>query len=116
MSRGAGVKELAIYLKVSRQTIYDWADPKSKQYRKRFADALELGKELCEAWWMRFGRLAAQGRVRAGSPSWWIFNMKNRFGWRDRVDIGSTEDAPLTIIQKVYQIDGPPPDDEEEAA
>ena len=106
MEQGAGIKELAIYLRVSRQTIYSWCDEKHKQYHRPFAQAVELGRELSEAWWMRYGRLAMMGRVRAGPAAWWIFNMKNRFGWRDRVEIAGSEDAPLQIVQKLYTIAG----------
>ena len=107
MGQGAGVKELAHYLGVSRQTIYRWADANDKQYHRPFAEALALGRELSEAWWMRFGRLAMMGKVEAAPPSGWIFNMKNRFGWRDRVELAGSEDAPLQIVQKQYVIDIP---------
>ena len=69
MGKGAGIKELAHYLRVSRQTVYDWCDPGSKQYHRRFAEAIALGRELSESWWMRFGRLAAQGQIAAASGS-----------------------------------------------
>ena len=115
MAGGAGVKELAHYLRVSRTTIYDWSDPKSKQYHRPFHQALELGRELCEAWWMRYGRLAMIGKVPARAPSWWIFNMKNRFGWKDRVEIAGSEDAPLHVTIKQY-VGAEKPEPEEEAA
>jgi predicted DNA-binding transcriptional regulator AlpA len=107
MRHGAGIKELAHYLGVSRQTIYNWADPANKQYHRAFHQALDLGRELCEAWWMRFGRLAMMQKVPAAPPSWWIFQMKNRFGWRDRVEIAGSDDAPLQIVQKQYVVDVP---------
>jgi hypothetical protein len=120
MRGGAGVKELAHYLGVTRQTIYDWSTPASKQYHRPFADAQDLGRELSESWWLRYGRLAMMRRVPAASASWWIFNMKNRFGWKDRVEIAGTEDAPLHITQKTYVIATPgelalppPPEPEE---
>ncbi len=106
MQKGAGIKELAHYLGVSRQTIYDWCDEKHAQYHRRFAEAVAIGRELSEAWWMRYGRLAMMKQVTAAPPSWWIFNMKNRFGWRDRVEIAGSEDAPLHITQKIYYIAG----------
>lgn len=115
MAQGAGIKELAHYLRVSRQTVYDWCDPKSKQYHRKFAEAVTLGRELSEAWWLRFGRLAASGSV-AVNPGVWVFNMKNRFGWRDRVEIAGTEDAPLQIVQKVYLLPGETEAPPEEAA
>jgi hypothetical protein len=40
---------------------------------------------LCEIWWERRGREMAMGSD--GNATVWIFNMKNRFGWRDKQDI-----------------------------
>lgn len=115
MAKGAGIKELAHYLRVSRQTIYDWCDDKSKQYHRPFAEAVDLGRELSEAWWMRYGRLAMMKQVNAAPPSWWIFNMKNRFGWRDRVEIAGSEDAPLHVTIKNYVAASKPEAEAEEA-
>lgn len=109
MAKGAGMKELAHYLGVSRQTIYTWCDATHKQYHRPFAEAVELGRELSEAWWMRFGRLAMMGRVRAAAPAWWIFNMKNRFGWKDRVEVAGSEDAPLHVTQRIFLLPGEEP-------
>jgi len=111
MRKGAGVTELAHYLGVSRETIYRWCDSEDKQYHRPFAEAVALGRELSEAWWMRFGRLAMMGKVPAAPPSWWIFNMKNRFGWRDRVEVGGSQESAVHIVKKVYVIEGPPPDE-----
>lgn len=45
---------------------------------------------LCEVWWERTGRKMAQGAD--GNATVWIFNMKNRFGWRDKQDHNHTSD------------------------
>lgn len=40
---------------------------------------------LCEVWWERQGRrMTKDGQ---GNATVWIFNMKNRFGWRDKSEI-----------------------------
>ena len=48
-----------------------------------FAEIIELGHELAQAWWERLGRQGASGAVQV-NPALWIFTMKNRFGWTDR--------------------------------
>lgn len=50
---------------------------------------------LCEVWWERQGRKMASGDQ--GNATVWIFNMKNRFGWRDTKDIAHTSpDGSMT--------------------
>lgn len=45
---------------------------------------------LCEVWWERQGRrMTEEGQ---GNATVWIFNMKNRFGWRDRQDYNHTSE------------------------
>ena len=43
---------------------------------------------LCAVWWERQGRKMAAGAD--GNATVWIFNMKNRFGWRDKQDVDHT--------------------------
>jgi hypothetical protein len=57
---------------------------------------------LCEVWWERQGRrMTTEGQ---GNATVWIFNMKNRFGWRDKTehDLTSSDSSmkPTTIILK----------------
>lgn len=54
-------------------------------------------KALCEVWWERQGRKMATGAQ--GNATVWIFNMKNRFGWRDQPKEDSDTNAgqPLNI-------------------
>src|SRR3990167_6942381 len=80
MKNGASVTEVAADLGVRRGTIYDWArDPRKPEWK----DALELGKERSEAWWIEKGRNGtfgiSSGRFNAAS---WIYTMKCRFRGR----------------------------------
>jgi hypothetical protein len=50
---------------------------------------------LCEVWWERTGRKMVQGAD--GNATVWIFNMKNRFGWRDKQEIDhQSSDGTMT--------------------
>lgn len=52
---------------------------------------------LCEVWWERLGRTGASGKTPI-NPTVWIFNMKNRFGWRDKPKEDEGEQGqPLNI-------------------
>lgn len=52
---------------------------------KEFRDTVKSAQDLCEVWWERTGRKMATGSD--GNATVWIFNMKNRFGWRDKQEI-----------------------------
>ena len=75
--QGESVAEVCKELGIAKQTFFTWV----KKHPK-FAAAYEEGKYRSEAWWMRLGRLGAAG-VQEINATAWIFNMKNRFEWRD---------------------------------
>jgi len=75
---GESVAEVAQELGVSRMTFYRWVDK-----HKEFREAYEEGLFRSEAWWLRLGRAGAAGQIRGANATMWIFNMKNRFKWRD---------------------------------
>ena len=56
-------------------------------------------KALCRVWWEKRGREMAGGAD--GNATVWIFNMKNRFGWRDKTDHSSSDGSmspkPTTV-------------------
>lgn len=55
---------------------------------EEFRASENIRNALCEAWWERQGRVMTVNG--GGSPPVWIFNMKNRFGWRDKQDVDHT--------------------------
>lgn len=91
---GSSVTEVSQLLGINRKTFYEWA----KTYPD-FAEAFEEGKINSEAWWMKLGREAATGK-RPINPAIWIFNMKNRFKWRDKVDheVSGKDGKPIETI------------------
>lgn len=77
-ANGEDVAEVAVLLGVTRKTFYNWVGQ-----HKAFAAAYEQGKLASEAWWCKLGRAGATGKISI-QPSIWIFNMKNKFGYRDQ--------------------------------
>lgn len=55
---------------------------------EEFRSAVKTAQNLCEVWWERAGRGMVSGKD--GNATVWIFNMKNRFGWRDKQEIEQT--------------------------
>ncbi len=57
---------------------------------QKFSDTIKTGHMLAHAWWLECGRLNvmsvdAPGSAKINTGLWYI-NMKNRFGWADKVD------------------------------
>ncbi len=51
----------------------------------KFAAAYAQGLDYAEAWWTETGQMGSVGKIKINSATW-IFNMKNRFKWVDRVE------------------------------
>lgn len=72
-----------------------------------FRQAVKNAKAASNAWWERLGRkLAMEG---GGNSAVWIFNMKNRFGWRDQKPDSEQDEAPPESVS-VNVKDGRKPD------
>ena len=77
MKSGCSITEVAADLGVHRKTLHAWAkDPKKPE----FEEAMELGRQLSEAWWCAQGRLGTIGALAKFNANSWIYTMKCRFG------------------------------------
>jgi len=81
MENGEGGEEVAAQFGIARSTFYGWLN-KHQELR----DAYEIAQTKSVAWWTRLAREGAQGLVRV-IPAVLIFNLKNRAGWKDKVEI-----------------------------
>jgi len=79
---GETVGEVCSELGIVRDTYYRW-----KKLYPEFKDATEFGIQHAESWWTKVGREAANGKKKYASPAHWIFTMKNRFNWQDKVEV-----------------------------
>ena len=77
----------------SSQTLYAWL----KKYPS-FLEAKKTGQQKCMLFWEKMGRAGSGGKLPGFQNSAWIFNMKNRFLWRDRTDVVTTEVKTNTEI------------------
>lgn len=62
---------------------------------KEFSETATKAKALCHAKWEAMGRKMAFG-LAEGNPTTWIFNMKNRFGWRDKQEVDVNANVRVT--------------------
>lgn len=52
---------------------------------EEFRLTVKNAKSVCEVWWEKQGRKMTTGES-GGNATVWIFNMKNRFGWKDKTE------------------------------
>ena len=54
-----------------------------------FLTAIKKAQVLCQAWWEKQGRKGLRhSKQTIFETALWFINMKNRFGWRDKHDVG----------------------------
>jgi len=81
-------------IRVTKPTLYAW----EKKYPD-FLNAKSIGTSLSFKKWEKI----AQDALVAGTPfnaAVWIFNMKNRFGWRDKME-HTSPDGSMTAPQVI---------------
>lgn len=91
MAKGYSKEAVAGHLEIAKDTLYQW-----EKAHPDFADALKEGVELSRLFWERMGIEHITHFAKSGkqlNSTAWIFNMKNRFNWRDKseVDLGNKE-------------------------
>lgn len=96
MKQGASIEEICLELDVCKQTLYNWFD----EYPE-FLDSKKRGEDFSKGWWMREGRKNLKDKD--FNYTGWYMNMKNRFGWTDRVASDHTTkgdkiQAPITWV------------------
>lgn len=76
---GGSIVELAVLLDISRNTLN--ALTERDEY---FLNTIKKCKRYCEAWWVAKGRTELDNKD--FSYTGWYMNMKNRFGWADKIE------------------------------
>lgn len=87
MSEGYSILSFAGKIGVSEKTIYNWA-----RYYEDFLQSIKVGKAKSALFWEKTGRRGMMGEIPHFNATVWIFQMKNRLGWSDKL----TVDTELT--------------------
>ena len=105
MGTGLSIAGLAGKLRVSRQTIYQWAEDYPD-----FSDALNEARAASALWWEERALEMASGKAE-GAPAMVIFGLKNRVAdeWREKITHASDPEQPL--MPMVIQLVAPRHDD-----
>lgn len=100
MAKGLSFECFAADIKCTKKTLYNWTE----KYPE-FLHAKKEGEVRCQRWWESLGNSLASGS-RQGNAAVYIFNMKNRFGWRDKQEItGDNGDAVKLVIERSKKSD-----------
>ena len=92
----SGFSDKAFHTPCTARTI----DNMLKKYPDEFdLDALTAARAQGCHLWEQMGMAGAAGKLKNFNPSAWIFNMKNRLGWKDRQEIGL--DKPTRAVFKM---------------
>ncbi len=79
MADGLSFESFADRIGVHKDTLYDWA-----RKHTEFSDAKKEATAISQLLWEKTGLDAMAWKIPGFSAAIWIFNMKNRFGWRDK--------------------------------
>ena len=91
-SEGGSAIEMRLLLGIA-QTAWETLLADSDEFRIAVKDA----QDACCVWWEKTGRaLAKEG---GGNAAIWIFNMKNRFSWRDKADDAGDDANPAQPVK-----------------
>lgn len=99
LAEGLSKEALAGQLGISKDTLYRWV----KEHRQ-FSDAIKDGETAGQLVWERLGLEAARGNVPGFASTPWAMTMKNRFGYRDKVE-HTGEDGGALIVKVVRHAD-----------
>lgn len=81
MSEGWSIESFCADVGIAKDTFYNWV-----KEHPEFSDAKKRGEMASFQWWEEQvkNHLFIPDRGGSFNTTAWIFNMKNRFGWRDR--------------------------------
>lgn len=77
------------------KTLHTW-----RNTHEGFLQAQNIGKAYSKLFWEDLGIKACTGKAKNLNSAVWIFNMKNRFGWKDKTETevtGGTKESRLII-------------------
>lgn len=81
MEAGYSFPSFSAVINVNPDSLYEWA-----KVHPEFSDAKKRGYMKSLMVYERMGKLGINGKIKNFNVTAWIFSMKNKFGWRDRVE------------------------------
>ena len=101
MASGMSFETFGSSIGVSRDRVYEWANK-----HPNFAEAKKIALIESQYFWEKQGVNGLWHGGKDGqnfNSSVWIFNMKNRFKWNDRVETTIAQTAPFMLAYNPYE-------------
>lgn len=93
MAKGLSFESFAAECEVHFDSLYEWV-----KKNPEFSEAKKVGTAQSLRFWEGVGMAGVMGDLRNFNVAGWIFNMKNRFKWTDKVEVsGQTTVKPFIV-------------------
>jgi hypothetical protein len=102
MTQGMSFESFAGVIGTHDETLRNWA----AKYPEFFA-AKKIGYAKNQIFWEKLGLAGAAGKVPGFNSASWIFNMKNRFRWADRVDTNVNHSGAIDVPTINFIVEAP---------
>ena len=76
-----------------------WINADDSAYCEEFLKYYKKAELKNREFWERKGIELVNGAT--GNAAVWIFNMKNRFNWRDKTEVDQKGDVKISVIERV---------------
>jgi len=97
---GLSYETFAAVIEVNKDTLYEW-----EAVHPEFSEAKKLAFEKNRAFWEKIGTAGMVGKIPGFNATVWIFNMKNRHGWRDRIETENKHEVSGQINLNSHIVD-----------
>lgn len=94
MTNGYSFESFAGVIEVNQDTLHEW----SKKHAS-FSESKKIAFAKCQVFWEKMGINGLMNNPKGATLNTanWIFNMKNRFKWTDKVHVVSEEKEPIQL-------------------
>lgn len=101
MSRGLSFETFGASIGVSREVAFNWV-----KVHPDFLNAKKEAFDRCQLFWENIGveGIWNQPNGKILNTGNYVFQMKNRFKWTDRVEVSGVEDAEVKPIVLAYKL------------
>lgn len=97
MKKGLSFESFAADCECHKETLYEWVNQ-----HPEFSEAKKRGTAFSSKRWEEIGMAGMAGKIKGFNAAVWIFNMKNRFHWRDKRELDITPQEPPQKLQALW--------------